>query len=663
MLGVFILFTASLSGVSMFFMARYLTANPLTCAMMSTAWALFIFSIDRYLAISITSFKAHVHKGDYPQATAPTPAHTASPGYLLAVTTRLIAAIFLSVIISIPVKLALFEPDINGQLAIENRNATTNFFVFDPQMSALKEERESLQNRIQALRNEIQQAEMRLAERYQQMQDESNGKGGSGKKGFGPYYEQAKTAYLQAKQSWTAIEETNRALIRTLTANDAALQQKIQAQTQDIAQQARADDGLLNRYQALSTLAAKNPQINLSLWLISLLFIFIEAFPVLTKASQKRDSYEKLLVSLALEEQPRRISDYLADQASQLTQEINATPFVIPNHYRAYLIMLGVGFCVLFPFAYDWFNKTSQALTPTLIFYMFAPLAIILAFISTEMVVLRSRALWQSLKPAEDLNFTVQALTTLLAPLAILLYLTFNPEPRILSTSALTLDTGALLEHGGFWISWAVFYCVLVWLVIKHNHTDTPMDESVRQRQIRAIEQKQQQAREAYRKGSLPLYALTAFCASCGFLLYTRLPAHQTESTFWQLQGMLTCIPMLAAVFYGMGLRVPVTSLLSIANSRLKSLYTVSVIFFSVTATGMCLALLAHGLASPEIIAHQASGAVQHNTTEPNQKGPFAERTSDAYVMHTDRPSDLLDHTGRVNTRSPTFPQGVLYTP
>jgi hypothetical protein len=620
MLGVFILFTAALSGVSMFFMAGYITTDPIACILMSSAWALFIFSIDRYLAISITSFKAHIHEGDQQKSSHPgddnksrnfTPAHNASPGYLMAIITRLIAAIFLSIVISIPVKLALFEPDINGQLAIDNRNATTDFFTTDPQLAALKVESQAVRNRIKSLRAEIQHAEQRLAERYQQMKDESYGKGGSNQKGFGPYYEQAKAAYLQAKSSWETTEQTNRLLIQSLASNDAEIQQKIQNQTQAKAQQASDDDGLLNRYKALTVLAANNPQINLTLWLISLLFIFIEAFPVFTKASQKRDSYEKLLIALALEEQPRHISEYLAEQEALLAKEINDTPFVVPNHYRVYLIMFGIALCALFPFFYEWMNGASQVLTPTLIFYMFSPLAIILVFISAEMLVLRSRALWQSLKPAEDLNFTLQALTILLAPLAVLLYLGFNPEPNLLSQSALIVDTRPILEHASFWGSWVVSYILLLVLVVKHDQGQDASNEPARQKQISEIEQKQRCARQAYRRSCLSLYSLTGLCATCGFLLYARLPANATHVTFWQLQGLLSTIPFLAVIFYGMGVRIPITTLLSIANSHLKRAYTVSVIFFSVTAAGMCLALLANRVAAPALSALQETTAMQ----------------------------------------------------
>lgn len=607
MLGVFILFTALLSSTSMFFMAGYITTSTLACSAMAVAWGLFIFSIDRYLAISITSFKAHVHAGDQQspdktQQTTNSPqqaANHASPGYLVAVSTRLIAAIFLSIVISIPVKLALFEPDINGQLAIENRDAANDFFVFNPQITAFKQERENIQQKIDQLRKAMQAAEENMALRYQQMKDESDGKGGSGKRGFGPYYEQAKAAYEQAKISRTNTQKTNTALIENLIDADRKLQSKINTQTETVAMEATKDDGLLSRYRALSKLAAANSQINTTLWLISFLFIFIEAFPVMTKASQKRDSYEKLLVQLALEENPHTLTHFFEQQDAQLKQEIADTPFVVPNQYRAYLIMFGITLCTAFPFVYDLVAGINHALTPTIVLYMFSPLAVVLAFIIAELLVLRARTLWQSLKPSEDLNFSLQALIILLIPVAILLYLGLNPTPDLLSDSILIVDTSPLEDHAAFWTGWGLFYLVLITLITRNKSGGEPGSETARQKQIAKVEHKVQQARQAYRKGCLSLYGLTALCAGCCFLLYVKLPPDLAKSNFWPLLGIFTSIPVLAVVFYGMGARVPLTTLLSIANTRLKRLYTLSVVFFSITATGMCLALMLNRFAEP----------------------------------------------------------------
>lgn len=629
MLGVFILFTALLSATSMFFMAGYITPNVPACLAMALAWGAFIFSIDRYLAISITSFKAHVHPGDQQTeqssktAHPHTPSNLASPGYLVAVSTRLVAAIFLSIIISIPVKLALFEPDINGQLAIENRDAATDFFVFNPQITAFKKERENIQKKIEQLRNATQAAEKNMALRYQQMKDESNGRGGSGKKGFGPYYEQAKGAYEQAKNSWANTQKTNATLIESLISEDKKLQNNISSQTETVAIEATKDDGLLNRYRALGKLAATNSQINITLWLITLLFIFIESFPVLTKASQKRDSYEKLLVKLALEEHPRTLTQFLANQDAQLQQEIADTPFVVPNHYRVYLIMLGIALCTVFPFIYDLLAGIDHALTPTLVLYMFSPLVVILSFIVAEMSVLRARILWQSLKPSEDLNFSLQAVTILLMPVAVLLFLALTPKPDVITNSFLVIDTSPLADHAAFWTGWGIFYFVLITLITRHNTGIEPGHESARQAQISRVEHKLQRARQAYRKGSLSLYGLTALCAGCCFLLYVKLPSHVAHANFWPLLSIFTGIPVLAAVFYGMGARVPLTTLLSIANTRLKQLYTLSVVFFTITATGMCAALALNRFAEP-LLTHLANSTSIQAIAAPAEVGSSA---------------------------------------
>jgi hypothetical protein len=202
---------------------------------------------------------------------------------------------------------------------------------------------------------------------------------------------------------------------------------------------------------------------------------------------------------------------------------------------------------------------------------------------------------------------------------AIVLYLMLNPEPQEFKSSILLIDTGPLTDHAAFWGSWAAFYFCLIGIMMKSKQPDDSAQERARQHQITQIEDKLARARQAYRRGSTSLYALTALCACCSFFLYTKLPATLTGPTFWQLQSLFICIPVFAAIFYGMGARVPLTTLLSIANSPLKRVYTVSVVFFSLTATGMCLALMVNHMAEPLMASLRDNSIMQqtHRVSAP----------------------------------------------
>ncbi|MEJ2668838.1 MAG: DUF4407 domain-containing protein [Gammaproteobacteria bacterium] len=647
MLGVFILFTATLSGLSMYFIAAYLTTDPVLCAVAALFWSGFIFSVDRYLSISITSFKAHLHPGDHSKDTHK-PASQATSGYLFAVLTRLLVALFISVVISIPVKLALFEKDINGYLAGQNRHERANYFTRDPELQALKQERETGSQRINSLTQLIQNAERQVIERYQDMKNELDGTGSSGKPGFGPYYEQAQNAYAEAKQNVQQARQQYNPEIDRLRTRDGEIIRQLNHRLAELQQSAATNNGLLRRYQALSGLAQERHEVSFSLWLISALFVFIESFPVLTKASSKRDSYELVLVKLAQQRddaalnipvshppnsQPNSDTSPHSNALSTLTTNPilthNAT--LIPNQYRSYLILLGVGLCLIFPFVYRYVHSYTDSFTPTLILYMFSPISILLAFLVTELLALRSRTLWQCLRPDEDLNFSLQALVVLLAPVSVILYLLLKPVTHTVDgADLLILNRQPLFDHGNFWIGWCLFSLIVLYgsyrTHLKDSSTPSEKNTLARQQQIQELENRVAQGQQAYRNSIASLYSLAAACALCSFVLCIQLATALDRQIFWILHCALMSIPAAAVLLASSGLRIPITAVLSIANSRLKRLYTLIVVFVSATATAMCLLLLLSQLHIPPE-PHATDNAVM-NEPVMNESSPFGDHTS-----------------------------------
>lgn len=286
--GAAVLFTAVFAWLSAGFALSY--AFPVWAAVgVGAVWALFIFSLDRYIV-------ATMRKGQGWQAE-----------WRLALP-RFAMAVFLALVISKPLELRIFQPEIEGELRVMDREARTRLqAAVRGQVLATRPE---MQTRRAELQARITRATARRDSAERAALAEKDGTGGSRRYGDGPAY-RSKRAFADA-----ATREADS--VRRATAPALARVDTLLGRLEDDARAAirtalaRRDSahGLLARIEALARLRdgytfqlpggrqeihPGSPAMNRAGWALTLLFVLLETAPVLVKLLSPTGPYDYLL--------------------------------------------------------------------------------------------------------------------------------------------------------------------------------------------------------------------------------------------------------------------------------------------------------------------------------------------------------------------------------
>jgi hypothetical protein len=320
--GATILFTATLAGVSMIFALNTALSVFLALAILAgVAWAMGIMQLDRWLVVSI-------QRRD-----------KAWQNLYMAVP-RLMLAVLFGVVISTPLVLQIFRPEIEAKV-VEIRQQDADAFRRQQQsgavgttVSRLTTQRDALQKiitsggdvpqnpeadpRIVGLRSQLKRAQSAAAKAKKDWDCQLYGP--CEPKGNGPLARADEKTYREAQRQVSAInrqiedrksqltssDERSRAQrvndakailpqvesqLRTYTDQQKALQKNFEAKN-------RGSAGLLMQLKALDQVAAQNTTLNTARLLLLLLITIIECLPVLVKLMLTLgppNSYEKLL--------------------------------------------------------------------------------------------------------------------------------------------------------------------------------------------------------------------------------------------------------------------------------------------------------------------------------------------------------------------------------
>jgi hypothetical protein len=316
-LGWAVLITSGIAAVSMWFaLANALGLHPALALPLALLWGLVIMGIDRWMITSIPP------RGSRRWAIA---------------LPRVLLAVLLGSIISTPIVLRIFQPEINNEIAQLNTQRT-NSYLTSQQHSQLTAKVNYWQAQVTNLQNVINsrgQAPLSFSadpqissltkqldnwigleqEYYNQWQCQLYGIAPNGlrcKPGNGPLAQNSHQSYEQAKQQIATINSEITARKTALSSNSTAaaatrLQaaqkalpiaqaelQNYQTQQDNLRNQYESTlprNGLLIRLQALDAL----PGVQTPRFLIFLLFLVIECLPVTVKLMQRPGNYEKAL--------------------------------------------------------------------------------------------------------------------------------------------------------------------------------------------------------------------------------------------------------------------------------------------------------------------------------------------------------------------------------
>ncbi len=213
---------------------------------------------------------------------------------------RIILAILLAMVIATPLELKLFEKEINAELI---RLKSQNVIEYKNLLNTEFDEINKLKAENQKLLNEIKEKEKNRNELFDKVIKEAEGQSPTGIVGKGPVYREKKAELDRLDKQLEQINKTNREQIDLNNKRINELEQVKTTKTQINKAEIEKSDGLLARLQALSALREQNATLNTAVWFIFILFILIEAAPILVKLLSRRGPYDELLEKEEYEKQ------------------------------------------------------------------------------------------------------------------------------------------------------------------------------------------------------------------------------------------------------------------------------------------------------------------------------------------------------------------------
>ena len=325
-IGGIILGTAALAFISGGYALYTIFKNPWAACCFGLLWALVIFNIDRYF---IGSIKKTGKFWSELQSCLP----------------RLVLAVLIGLTISEPLKLELFRSEIEESLDIKLKDKKTVVSTgFDRQAAlsndarkANDQEREKrregadrlcrnsqapLYSKIALLDKEMANKDRVKQSRYDLYLGECSGRAGTGMRGDGPECMRTREAYEAALEEWRmAVAEADAKIAglrkdiavlgstrlaerakadsewqwknNRLDQKDAAISQKKNEALQHL--EHISSDGFLSRFIALKDLVNRNPELLVMYFIVSLLFIFVEVAPVMSKMMRAEGPYDYVL--------------------------------------------------------------------------------------------------------------------------------------------------------------------------------------------------------------------------------------------------------------------------------------------------------------------------------------------------------------------------------
>ena len=244
----------------------------LVASLFGLVWALLIFNLDRYIVSSLKK------KGNFFR------------DFGLALP-RIVLAVIISIVISKPLELKIFETEINSEIiSMQQERRLEHEKILK---SRFEEDLNKVENEILAMNNELAHLRSNKDMLKKDALTEADGTGGSKIRNMGPIYkakmEAATSAEseLQSKMMESAPllaskEERKKELIAT---RDAELK-KMEFATLT---------GFASRMEALARVSAKSRAVFIAGIFLMLLFIAIETAPMFVKLISERSPYDYLL--------------------------------------------------------------------------------------------------------------------------------------------------------------------------------------------------------------------------------------------------------------------------------------------------------------------------------------------------------------------------------
>ena len=319
-MGAVLIGTAAVAALSATFALNTAVKLPMAgAAVVGALWGLLILSLDRMLVISMSTRSGFLSK-------------------LGSALPRLFLALLIGAVISVPLVLRIFEPEINSELqlmhaesVIEKQKKLDEQYADIPGRQAKVDELQPIANGgippsvsgdpdVKAATAAVTTAQKAYDNAAKRAQCELDGSCGSRQPGHGPAWQAAQARADEAQRTLDAakrkLAQVERATAARISGGAAAAQQaarqelellqpqlRQQIADRDAAQRRlesseRENTGLLARIEALDRLSSGRPLMLVAHWALILLFACIELLPVIAKllsGSGRPSLYDQLV--------------------------------------------------------------------------------------------------------------------------------------------------------------------------------------------------------------------------------------------------------------------------------------------------------------------------------------------------------------------------------
>ncbi|HEU4710823.1 MAG TPA: DUF4407 domain-containing protein [Pyrinomonadaceae bacterium] len=252
-------------------------------------WGCIIFNLDRYIVSTI-------RKNSTPELTFREQIQwrLREFGHFAP---RLLLAVFISIVITRPIELRLFQSEINKALDTQTsadlgrlREQSTAEF---PDIARLTTENENLRTEINNKKTQVDGLyELAIAEGMGEQRGNTTGRSGKG-----PFYRERLEAYEREQRVFVDLKKTNEDRI---AANDIVIadlrRQQIERERGRVP--TVRENGLIARLTTLSDLAEAHSSVRLTSWFLMVLFILLETAPIFVKILSERGPYDEIYETL-----------------------------------------------------------------------------------------------------------------------------------------------------------------------------------------------------------------------------------------------------------------------------------------------------------------------------------------------------------------------------
>lgn len=273
-IGASVLFTGILAIISSYFAFSLIFESNWINLLIAIFWGMIIFNLDRYIVATLRKKNQFLKE-------------------ILQISPRLILSICIALVVAKPLELQIFKSEIDQQLSEDliqkNHDLEKRYAAQFANLDNKKKEYESQSNSYFELKEFY----------YQEYKCECDGTCGTGQQGRGEECLRKKEKYENFIAEYHAKERTIQASILALSAEGDRFKGQLLEEKERI--QSSFSFGLLARIQAVNRLDSWAP------WTVTLMILFVEIAPVLTKLFSSQGPYDDLL---ALEESKYKI-DYI----------------------------------------------------------------------------------------------------------------------------------------------------------------------------------------------------------------------------------------------------------------------------------------------------------------------------------------------------------------